>query len=661
MERKLNMRPDPPDFRDRIYNPTLRALEHTHNAEPFRSAAWEGRVMDQGDTQACTGFALAGMVEALLAHQRGARSRTAPPAPPVSPFMLYYMARRYDEIPGDDANGGSTARAAMKGWNKHGACALDLWSAITLDACSANPRWVGDAFHRPLGAYYRVDHSSIPDLHAAINETGVVYVTASIHEGWRTPAADGAIPFEYGSLLLGGHAFLLVGYDQDGFWIQNSWGPTWGRKGFARLSYGDWRANGMDAWIGQLGVHITDHGDSLIHGLQSAPQADAAVVAQTTTPVWTMLSSDPNVSAQQLNKYVLKTGNNGTLDSSGQFATQPEDLQGLVTTMLSNALAAWGLDKTGPIDVALYAHGGLVDVNAAAETARCWIPALFANRIFPIFFMWETGVFDTLRDIVNDRFRGVPEAAGAGFWDNLVNHTLDWLDDRIEVVASAPGTAMWDQMKQNAQFATANPQSGLHQLYQQVTQVDPAIRQRIRLHLIGHSAGSIYHGYLLPALVQAGLNVAGVYFMAPACRVELFQQNVAPLVKAGTVGRYAQFYMSDQDEQDDSCDLIGIPIYHKSLLYMVSDAFEHQRGMPILGMAKYVDALNLRAEVAGGQADWFVSTTVHDHGDFDNDETTRRQLISLILGHDPAVPVGCRGFDTGPAAARSMAMAIQTA
>src|SRR5215469_6300144 len=65
-----------------------------------------------------------------------------------------------------------------------------------------------------------------------------------------------------------GHAFLLIGYDEIGFWILNSWGDTWGRAGFANLSYADWEANGMDAWVGQLGVKRSmGHVLSLASGL----------------------------------------------------------------------------------------------------------------------------------------------------------------------------------------------------------------------------------------------------------------------------------------------------------------------------------------------------------------------------------------------------------
>ncbi|MCS5945203.1 hypothetical protein LNP25_01220 [Klebsiella variicola subsp. variicola] len=46
----------------------------------------------------------------------------------------------------------------------------------------------------------------------------------------------------------GGHAFALVGFNRDGFIVQNSWGTEWGCGGFAVLSYADWLTNAMDAW-----------------------------------------------------------------------------------------------------------------------------------------------------------------------------------------------------------------------------------------------------------------------------------------------------------------------------------------------------------------------------------------------------------------------------
>lgn len=43
--------------------------------------------------------------------------------------------------------------------------------------------------------------------------------------------------FWLGSEDFGGHAVCCVGYDDDGFIIQNSWGTCWGRSGMTKLPY----------------------------------------------------------------------------------------------------------------------------------------------------------------------------------------------------------------------------------------------------------------------------------------------------------------------------------------------------------------------------------------------------------------------------------------
>jgi Papain family cysteine protease len=589
------MRPDPPDMRDRLYNPILRALEPEFNARPFDHPAWLARVKDQGATSACTGFALAAMVESLTFKCWEARQRQGEQPGAVSPFMLYYFARRYDELCGSDPEDGSTARGAMKSWHKHGVCRLAFWDEMDLPLLApAKPKrkqkvkaksgenWVSDAFRTPLGAYYRVDHLSIADVHAALSEIGIVYATARIHEGWRTPQQDGRILNHRIGAGLGGHAFLLVGYDAHGFWIQNSWGRKWGRDGFAHLAYTDWLENGMDAWIGQLGVYITSHTDSLGQGLRIERAIEARRAARSSDTLdfaQSMLSSNGAVRAQQINPYIVNLGNNGKLSDHGKFRTSKDDLHDMALHYLPNALNDWKLKEDDPIDIALYAHGGLVSEDGAAETAAQWIPALYASKIFPIFFMWETGLLQTIENILNEALAFTRAAAG-GLKDRL----LDFVDDRLEGLIAPASTPIWEEIKENALQATTNPNGGMRLLAKEMNALPQALTRRMRFHMIGHSAGAVFHAHLLPELLRAKLTVQGIYLMAPACRVDLFQQNVLPAYEAGKVPAYTQFHLSDNVEQDDNC----ASLYNRSVLYLVSNACERKPKTPILGMEKFV-------------------------------------------------------------------------
>jgi hypothetical protein len=45
---------------------------------------------------------------------------------------------------------------------------------------------------------------------------------------------------QQGETFLGGHALCIVGYNEEGFIIRNSWGVDWGQNGYCIFTYEDW-------------------------------------------------------------------------------------------------------------------------------------------------------------------------------------------------------------------------------------------------------------------------------------------------------------------------------------------------------------------------------------------------------------------------------------
>ena len=170
--------PDRLDLRDRLYQPPVAVVPDLVFALKTNIP-----VLDQGQTNACTGFALASVVYQLQHSAKRKRMDCC-----VSPFMLYSMARRYDEFPGDpNADTGSSLRGGMKAWYKHGACSDRLWTSEampTAQVTKSSDDWWLDAVQRPLGAYYRVDTRSVTDMHVALNEIGILYASAACDSGW---------------------------------------------------------------------------------------------------------------------------------------------------------------------------------------------------------------------------------------------------------------------------------------------------------------------------------------------------------------------------------------------------------------------------------------------------------------------------------------------
>ena len=106
-------------------------------------------ILDQGTEGACTGFGLATVVHYLLRTRDVIRDDED-----VSPRMLYDMARRYDEWPGEEYSG-SSARGAMKGWHKHGVCSRPHW-IYDLNREKQDRQALREAFRRCAAAATRL-------------------------------------------------------------------------------------------------------------------------------------------------------------------------------------------------------------------------------------------------------------------------------------------------------------------------------------------------------------------------------------------------------------------------------------------------------------------------------------------------------------------------
>jgi hypothetical protein len=617
---KRNVVPDRLDLRDRPYLPPVAVIPGQELAPRI-----DLPVLNQGDTNACTGFALASVVYHL---QRAAKRN--PDECRVSPFMLYSMARRYDEFPGNpEVDSGSSARGGMKGWFKYGACEYSLWPSIKMPkpAKRAKQDWWLDAVRRPLGAYYRVDPRSVTDMHVALNEVGILYATAACHDGWDKGLGMKQmgwwhIPAQKATPADGGHAFVIIGYNRDGFIIQNSWGTDWGSAGRAVLAYEDWLDNAMDCWVAQLGV-VTDLHLEIAHSTGLRVRSGKVHIA-----------GDPTLRMREINPFIIDMENNGRLSNTGDFRTQESDVEALVNQQLATARGEWGLGRNDAVDIAIYAHGGLTSEADAAATAAKWIPALYDAHIFPIFLMWETDLMSTLKDRLEDALKGEPRLAGG-----LLDVARTWWNERLEKLLAHPGSMIWGEMKQNGEAISTppgngnDPRSGGMTLYEASTK-SPFFSDasKVRLHLIGHSAGSIAHAYIIKRLSKLGWKFETVNFMAPAVRVDVFQDCIVPALRNGKVKRLNQFHLSDDVEQKDpTCKpILG---YARSLLYLVSQSFEGGVKTPILGMQKYFNALgnlpNMRAWAAPGAQSKSVT-----HGGFDDDATTMASVISLIKGNE---------------------------
>ena len=546
----------------------------------------------------------------------------------------------------------------MIGWTRHGVCAEVDWPKSATGYSPFTPSVARKALQFPAGAYYRVMHTQVRDMHAALAENGILYCTLMVHAGWDDPRGRKYVEFadergqEHRKAFStihrqgdadGGHAVAIVGYTYDGFIIQNSWGKSWGTGGFAILPYEDFLLHATDVWVAQLGVPVG---------------TDLWVDPTTASARSGLQRAAESIPLEQIRPYVIDVGNDGLLSDSGQYWTTRDDVKRLFNETIPEATKKWARRR-----VLLYFHGGLNDEQAAAERVVAFKNVMLANEIYPLHIMWETGAFETLCDLVSGVFVRPDSRAGAiGDWLSKTRDRLvEAKDLSLEMTVARPGTLLWNQMKDNAQLASKQPDGAMQIVAEEVNQalagLAAAERNKWELHVVGHSAGSIVIAHALKLIVAARLPLKTLQFMAPAVRVDLFKQLIFEAIRAQTCPHPTLYVLSDKGELDDTVGPLGA--YGKSLLYLVSNAFEGKREVPLLGMERFIsrqagsrvadaqlDQL-FRQDVDGhpslvvagarpnGPIDPFSLSESNSHGGFDNDKATMNSILHRILGKKP--------------------------
>ncbi|UXU76531.1 MULTISPECIES: C1 family peptidase [unclassified Paracoccus (in: a-proteobacteria)] len=356
---------DRPDARDRMYQPGAgRSLAAV--------APWRGPVGNQFHEGSCAAFAVAAAIERQL-QDRDDYTLCPWPQFTASVRMLDRMARRHDEWL-DDVQDGTSLRAVLKGFYHNGVCR---------EADCPYLPWQTDFFlTRPLarqarditlGAYLRVA-LTLDDMLMAVQDTGAVMVTARVHRGWLRLGKGGRIGFHPARppRTLGHHAFVITGYDRDGFIVLNSRGRSWGgyrgAPGHALWSFEDWAANCLDAWV-----------------LRLAPPAERAFAV----PVAAATGSAPP-RRQALLGHMIRAERSGLVEEG----TLGLGLRGIAETAayLGSSEGARKYRR-----ILLIFHSPLLDDDQIARLAQQLTLPLKARRVYPLHILYGSDELAGLR------------------------------------------------------------------------------------------------------------------------------------------------------------------------------------------------------------------------------------------------------------------------
>jgi hypothetical protein len=376
--------------------------------------------------------------------------------------------------------------------------------------------------------------------------------------------------------------------------------------------------------------------------LRASASADVPTVISRTTNEW-----------RELRPFVVNLSQ-GKLSRSGAFTMDDDSIADIVDSIRAYA------EGTDNPRLMLHAHGGLVNEKSALGYAKGAYKWWRDHGVYPVYFIWETGAFEVIRNRLG---------LGRGFGD--------WWDRRFERFARPLARPLWDDMKDyafksSAADAGGGEMGGARTFAQALKALlaNPPDGKVIRLHAVGHSAGAIFHAHFIPLLAGDSIKVESLAFLAPAVRIDLFKQMIVPHLASAKVQKFEMFTMDEEAEKDDDLiEPLGVPVYGKSLLYLVSNAFEPEtEKAAILGLQERFERdpeiVNLfepkgphRLEFSHAKGKPHnPATHARMHGCFDNDDPTMRSVLQTITGFSTTVPFPVRSSDCDKAASRALGL-----
>jgi len=237
---------DPADDRDEVYQcgPCRDSVDLREYLYP---------VGDQRESQACSGFAAANLVEVLLRkfHPEHARE--------YSPLFVWWNARRIERTEGEDT--GVYSRSVMKALHKQGICPRRLWPfERKLYHKKPSEKAFRTAQRVRITGYQRCE--SRKAVRSALTAGLPVFVGIELREGYlKVKGPMETHPAQFRALRnqpkTHGHFLAVVGYRPEGALIVNSWGRRYGDNGFYLMPWSVLMRDQYDIWVA-TGIALED-------------------------------------------------------------------------------------------------------------------------------------------------------------------------------------------------------------------------------------------------------------------------------------------------------------------------------------------------------------------------------------------------------------------
>ena len=242
--KKYGWRPDKPDYRDCLYQVNMPTLKKLPSSVDLRIKM--PKIYDQGQLGSCTAQAIAGAIQYDMIREK---KRDFLP----SRLFIYYNERVLENSVNSDS--GAEIRDGIKVVNGIGYCNEKVLPyTIAKFKTQPSQKCYSDASKHKIMSYERVSRD-LDAFKTCLADGNPVIFGFSVYESFESKETSTTgvvtIPTKYEDQL-GGHAVLMVGYTEKGDFIcRNSWGDSWGDKGYFYMpaEYFTTRGLSADFWV----------------------------------------------------------------------------------------------------------------------------------------------------------------------------------------------------------------------------------------------------------------------------------------------------------------------------------------------------------------------------------------------------------------------------
>lgn len=227
---KLNVRKSLPDKRDYLYKNIIKNEKLYHFPETYLLGKYIKGVRNQGNQGSCFAFSVACLKEFQEKKENNFGGYFSPQ------FFYDHRSNLKDNDPNNDE--GMYGRSAMKLLQNIGICEENDYKYGDINKISKLGSGDRNNLYQKskknvIKSYAKIE--SITELKSALYKHGPCIICLPVYSNkermWKK---------RVGNKLRGGHAMPIIGYNEGGFIIKNSWGKDWGTNGFCIFPYTDW-------------------------------------------------------------------------------------------------------------------------------------------------------------------------------------------------------------------------------------------------------------------------------------------------------------------------------------------------------------------------------------------------------------------------------------